>query len=260
MRTLDEEEKNLIKRIVEGQGYSRNIVNILDGHCFLEKAIVKIDGARKSGEVLYESHCKTPSSPSQEELDALAGQQNDLLLLLIKYLMLLRYLEDEHLVTLFDPALSSNKIVSFGDGLSNVQHISMPIYDSNLVELLLRYTRKEIIPSPALRDFVSNNFRTLDERRFSKQHAATWTAIVLSALIGIYGIYDGKATSSAHIAEIQQLRANQTAQAEKIVDDMKHLIEAIDEIDLSEALNDGTNRIVRELSALQSSIESLQEE
>ncbi len=53
-----------------------------------------------------------------------------------------------------------------GAGPINMPSFSMSIDDQTVVDLLIKYVQQEIIPSPSLRQFVKNKFRTDEQLRF----------------------------------------------------------------------------------------------
>jgi len=99
--------------------------------------------------------------------------------------------EKEELAIFFYPAQSSGVVIEFGMGAVNLPSFRMSIDDQTVVDLLIKYVHKEIMPSPALRVLEKNRFISDEERQFSRQQRVAWIAIIISLFLGIYGIYDG---------------------------------------------------------------------
>ena len=135
----------------------------------------------------------------------------------------------------------------------------MPIYDLNLCELLVRITRKEIIPSPALRDFVSNDFMTIEERQFRKQYVATWAAIILSGFLGISGILLSTSSSTTQAIEGEKLRNVISEKTIEVKTSIEDLATTVSTSNSAEIISEGIERIINELSDLHESTLSFAE-
>lgn len=183
MRVFDREEKEIISKVVNGEGYSRNLVNLIDR--YLQGVRIKVDYASCEAFFLFE--CQN-EEPTDNEISWAINRQKELIEVLITHVSLFRYFEKEELAFFFDPATSTDRFVEFGMGMVNRPSFTMQIDDKNIVNLLMTYLRKEIKPSPLLREYERNSYLSDDEIKFNKQHKATWAAIIVSILFGAYGV------------------------------------------------------------------------
>jgi hypothetical protein len=207
MRVFDEEEKQIIEKIIHGKGHARNLINIIDSHKNLQDTRIEIDKKNIKATFLFQIQAQ---EPTEEECNSAISKQMQLTELIIKYLVLFKFLEKEDLVVFFDPAKNDNEIISFGKGVVNLPTLSMSVDDQSIVELLIKYVHKEIMPSPALRVLANNKYVPDEERRFIRQLVAAWAAIIVSLFIGLYGVYNniqsGKTQELQTKTQIQENR------------------------------------------------------
>jgi len=187
MRVFDQEEKAIINKILHGSGYARNLINILDSIRNLQGVRVRIDRSNKTANFRFET--QNSESTINEDL-CFIERQRQLTELIITHVTLLRYLEKEELAVFFEPAKTTDNIITFGMGAANRPCLTMPIADQTVVDLLIKYINKEIRPSPLLKQLERNNYLTDEEIKFTKQYCVTWVAVFISVLIGLYGVYN----------------------------------------------------------------------
>lgn len=202
MKTFDETEERIIKRLVSGEGYARNFINIFDSLHDLQSTRIRLDKTNNTAEFLFEIQ---GSDPTDEESMTGIEKQKYLTELLIKYLILFEFLEKEMLATFFDSVSIANNIVVFGMGAENMPYFQISISDINIVKLLAKYIHKEIIPSPSLRKLVNNNFRFDDDIKFNKQLYVAWAGVGLALLIGLYNGYNTNGNSQTQVKNQQSL-------------------------------------------------------
>jgi hypothetical protein len=197
MRIFDEDEKKIIEKIIHGEGFSRNFINLIDCKTNLEGTRIEIDFTNKTATFLFQ--IQQEENPTAAETDWAIEKQKQLTELIIKYVTLFRYLEKEELAFFFDPAKNNDPVIRFGRGIENLPKFDMSIDDQNVVDLLIKYVHKEIMPSPSLRalekyDYIPDEERRFtqqlvsDEKRFGRQLTATWVAIGVSFLVGLSGV------------------------------------------------------------------------
>lgn len=184
MRKFSEEEQDIIRRLVESNGYSRNIVNLI-GNRDLEGVRFSMDRKTLSAKLLFEA---IGDIPSEEEVKRMSDRQNSIAKMILSYVALFRYLEKYDLAITYKPVSSSGNDIEFGLGAVNLPAHHWKLNDKSLSGLVKEYYDKEIIPTHSLRQLVENNFITEDEERFKSQMRATWTAIWVSIIIGILGL------------------------------------------------------------------------
>ncbi len=207
MRVFDSEEKIIINKIIDGVGYARNLINIIDSMNNLQGVRIRLNRQKNTGEFLFETQNE---EPTETEISASTEREKTLVELLITHVSLLRYLEKEELAFFFDPAGASDNEITFGMGAVNRPSLPMTINDKSIVELLLKYVHKEIRPSPLLRQLRNNNYLSDEEIKFKKQYYATWFTIIVSVVLGLYGIYNNHQNSKNQGKQFQtQLKENE---------------------------------------------------
>lgn len=207
MRVFDSEEKIIISKIIEGDGYARNLINIIDSMNNLQGVRIRLNRENQTGEFLFETQ---NTKPTDSEISASIEKEKTLVELLITHITLLRYLDKEELAFFFEPAGNAENEITFGMGAVNRPFLSMAINDKSIVELLLKYVHKEIRPSPLLRQLKNNNYLSDEEIKFNKQYFATWFTIIVSVVLGLYGIYNNHQNSKEQERQFQtQLKENE---------------------------------------------------
>lgn len=93
-------------------------------------------------------------------------------------------------------------------GIAYIKNKSIVYLD--IVHLLNKYANAIIYPLPRLEDFVKNDFKTVEQRRFDKQTCLTWISIAAAFFIGIISpfisnILSDKNTESKE-TDIEQLK------------------------------------------------------
>lgn len=184
MRKFSEEEQEIIRRLVESDGYSRNIVNLI-GSRGLEGVRFSMDRETLSAELLFEA---IGENPSDEEVRQMGNRQDSIAKMILSYVALFRYLEKYDLVITYKPASSSGNAIEFGQGAVNLPAHHWKLNDKSLAGLVAEYYDKEIIPTHPLQHLVENDFISDDEKRFKSQMRATWTAIWTSIILGILSL------------------------------------------------------------------------
>lgn len=224
MKIFSEEEQEIIRCLVDREGYSRNLINLIDSQRNLEGVRVKINKENSSVEFLFQSDT---SNFSDDQMQYIIRRHKEISELIIRYVVLFRYLEKNDFAISFSPAMTDKKKSVFGMGAENRPFIPSPFYDKTISDLLIEYVDKEIIPSHSLRVLVSKNFVTEEERRFKKQICATWIAILVSFLIGISGIYMGWRSSAEQSAQVVEQIALDKASLHAIQASVSEVITAV---------------------------------
>jgi len=207
MRVFDNEEKSIINKIIDGTGYARNLINIIDSMNNLQGVRIRLNRKEQTGEFLFETQ---NTEPTENEISSSIEREKLLIELIITHVSLLRYLEKEELAFFFNPAGTPDNEITFGMGATDRPSLSMVINDKSIVDLLLKYVHKEIRPSPLLKQLRNNNYLTDEEKKFNKQYVATWFTIFVSVLLGLYGIYNNHQNSIAQEIQFQtQLKENE---------------------------------------------------
>lgn len=185
MSKFSKEEKEIIRRLVESDGYSRNIVNLIGDHC-LEGVRFSLERETLITELLFEA---IGEEPSDEEVQQMGYRQDKIAKMILSYVTLFRYLEKYDLAISYKPASSSDDVIEFGQGAVNLPAHRWKLNDKGLAGLVAEYYDKEIIPTYQLQHLVDNNFLSDDELRFNSQIRATWLAIGVSVALGIMSFW-----------------------------------------------------------------------
>lgn len=182
MSNFGDDEKSIIDKIVLGSGFSRNFINIFDSLQRLQGVRISVDPAAQSAEYLFEV---ANANPTQQELQAGIDREKELTQELIAHLLVLKSLEKEGLAFFYTPASPSTGKVIFGAGAVNMPSLSMPIYDRQIIDLLIRYIHLEVVHKPKLVHLQANKYKSDDERRFGIQMIATWSALAISIIMRV---------------------------------------------------------------------------
>lgn len=213
MKIFSTEEKSIIKIIVNGTGHERNLLNFLDTPTNLGNVRLEVNKVTKTTEFFFETINRVPSG---DEISNATKKQSEIVELIIRYVVLLQYLEDENLAIFFEPTKSRIDIIKFGGGAINLPSVGMSIDDSNTIALLIKYSDKQILPTNALKELVSNNYLSNDEIRYRSNSWKTILAIGVSMVLGIYGMYNNHSNSKSQNAEFQSLLKENSKNAQLI--------------------------------------------
>ncbi len=182
MKIFDEEEQAIIGAITRGEGYSRNLGNIFEKENNLQDVCIIIFSKEKMASIEFLLHNSTPTDEKNDEMREMADTLTEKL---IKYVMLFKYLEKEELAIFYDSAMNNENIITIGNSVYEPNPGCFQIYDKNVIDLLIKYFHKEVLPSPMLRKLEKNKFVSDEERRYRKQLYTTWFAIALSFFSGL---------------------------------------------------------------------------
>lgn len=187
MSIFNNEEKSIIEEIISGQGFSRSLGNIF--YKYLKDVGLKINPKEKIAEYFF--IVSNPKNPSQVEMSKNAVSEEFLTSKLITHLLLLERLENENLAFFYKPSV--NTINQFGDfDFTNPNSVPTKINDINVIELLIKYIDKEIIPKSELINLKANNYLTENQMEIKNSSFRTWTGIILASILSfstlVYGI------------------------------------------------------------------------
>ena len=220
MRVFDDLETSVIERIVEGKGYSRNLINLLDSKSNLQRIRVKLNKDEKTLTYLFE---REHTEPQYEGVLTIIEDEERLSEFLIKHVVLIQYLEKHDYITIFERLSKTDGIWEFGEGSKNRPYTETEFNDLQIIELLARYIDKEILPSPALKELYRNDFKTDDEIRFKKQNTSAWAAIILSAILGACGIVNNQASNKSQDVKFDKQLKQNSESTSKIIEALNNL-------------------------------------
>jgi len=232
---FDKIEKDFIVAINHGEIYTRTLSSLL--YKYLINTRIYID--RGNNQAIYYFQIKEQNNPTPEELAWIIDKEKELNEIIIRLLTLLIYLEKENLVTFFDVEENKTPRMPFGQGVINEQVIEMHINDKAIINLLIKYDRKEIIPSPALKNLEKNKFRSWDEVKFKRKSFATNLAIFLSFIIGVGGILTTYFNGRSNKEYLQIISEQKDQQINKLISKVGNY----NVIDYNKRINEISERI-----------------
>lgn len=139
MKTFDEEDKKVVELILESKGFQRSLNNIIFQLCDLEYVRINIDKETMEVKFLLESE---NVNPTEEEFERGIIKKELIIEQIIRIIALLKYLEKEELVILFDSVKSTENPIKLGLGASNMPYFTMKVEDQKIIEMLVKYIYK----------------------------------------------------------------------------------------------------------------------
>lgn len=249
MNTFGDDEKSIVDKIVLGRGFSRNLINIFDSLQRLQGVRISVDPATRSAEYLFQI---VNANPTQQELQAGIEREKQLTQELITHLLVLESLEKAGLAFFYTPTSPSTGKVEFGVGDVNMPSFSIPIYDSRIIDLLIRYVHLEIVPKPELVRLHHNKYKSDDERRFGIQMIATWSALAVSIIIGLIGIFNNYESDIESNKKHAEVISSVDANVAKIESSIKGLVipDIVDYSKSIEHIGSSIDLVSKEIKAL----------
>ena len=92
--------------------------------------------------------------------------------------------------------------------------------DEQTQKYLLAHTDYIIHPTEDLKNHVKNKYKTNDEKRHNQTLWATWIAIIVSLLLGIFGVYQN-ALDKTEVIKIDEKQKTEIINALKKQDEKK---------------------------------------
>lgn len=180
MRTFTYVERKYI-HLLNSSDTGRRITEIFDN--VLTRSNLEIDRAARTATFQFETGAPSGTSQQTNETIQKFRQLQYELVVLVK---LIKYLVDNGLLTPYLPDPPLGNQIRFGQGTSVATTMNFP--DTQVVDLLLSQIDSRFIPSPELRELENNKFIPLDERRFRKVQRLSWVAIIISLILGVWGV------------------------------------------------------------------------
>lgn len=174
MKPFNDFEKGVINYLVKNKDGQLLVGNLLD--FILKDECLKIDVGTSSIDVHFVLN---------KEYDIDTQRVDMLQRKLIMTIHLLKYLDENRYITLFDCANFMQSSVIIGQGAQNVTYIPYEFPDKEVAKLILSYYSKQIIVSEELIDLVLHKYIPQEERHFRDTLCATWAGIIASIVIGL---------------------------------------------------------------------------
>lgn len=199
MRVFSDIEKELLRRILSGQG--RNLYSLIDPYI----AGTSFHASRKDNKLTIFFQVDAPAQPTLIHLERVQEIQS----LLIQAVNLIKLFEDKGYFFTYEGAHRIGNEFTFGRAVINQPSIGYEFPDTRVSELFCKYASVEIFITPELQKFIDDGFRARDEVRADRQYKRTGIAIVI-AIIGLllnfsFSIYKELKTSSN---ELSRTRTN----------------------------------------------------
>ncbi|GET35032.1 hypothetical protein PbJCM13498_38950 [Prolixibacter bellariivorans] len=177
MRLLNKEEKELCKRILEGDGNNNFIGNLL--YSKLSGVTISVTRETQEVKVLIDRKSDDPSEVLKNDMPRI----KEITVLLLNVVNLIKLLEKENYIMLLQVSSTpSNKTTTFGQGIADSVKTCMEFPDPAISELLIEYVDKEIFVTEEFRQFCANKYISRDEQRFRKQISKTNFALSLTII------------------------------------------------------------------------------
>jgi len=166
MRLLNDTEKDFCKRILVGNGANNFLENIIDHK--LGGVRISITKSPKKVELLLETQNQ---NPTKEEFNRLKSLRNNVISDITTVVNLIKMLERESYIILFNGATVSQNKFEFGQGAINLCFILSDIdtTDNVIMDLLIDYVGKEIVLTEEFREFCKNDYISREELRHRKE-------------------------------------------------------------------------------------------
>lgn len=174
MKPFNDFEKGVINYLVKNRDGQLLVGNLLD--FILKDEYLKIDVETSSIDVHFVLN---------KEYDIDTQRIDMLQRKLIMTIHLLKYLDENRYITLFDCANFAQSDIIVGQGACNVPDKPYKFPDKEVTKLILTYCVKQIIISEELVDLVQHKYITLEERKFRKTLRVAWAGVIASIVIGL---------------------------------------------------------------------------
>lgn len=196
MRQFSSIEKEIIQTICEGHKTMANLVCL-----YLDNETVQISHANGTNPLtLYIDNKKYKDNAVSER----AFEITEKIVIIIN---LLKYLEENALISYFIPSHGKPFVGNFTKTMelytyyqnNKTEFTGWWYTDSQTQKYLLDHTDCIIHPTEDLKIHVKNKYQTKDEKRHFQTILATWIAIGISLLLGVYGVYQNNINKTQEI-------------------------------------------------------------
>lgn len=213
MRQLSTEEQKIAKLIYDGHG--PNLPTILDNK--LQRVRICVQREPVNMTILFKINQETPTEQDSFEV---VNRANFLGVDIITTVNLLKILQTEGYIILYERANNIDNVSYYGQGAEKGHSIKYRFPDLKIIELFAEYSSKDIIATPEFKRFVEHGYISRDEQRFQLQITTattalntskralrvSTTALIFAILIGLtnllYNIF-GKKNNPVKINEAQ---------------------------------------------------------
>lgn len=177
MRLLNSGEQKFCRRILNGDGKNNYLSNIIDDH--LDGVRISITRNPRKVDLHFTIQSKQPTN---DELNMVRQRSQDISLLILNVVNLIKLLEKENYIMLLQRATQVPNQFTFGRGFISSQCVTKQLPDPTISSLLIDYIDKEIFVTEEFRQFCQNGFIARDEQRFRRQICITTSALCVAVL------------------------------------------------------------------------------
>lgn len=183
MRLLSNNEQDLCRRILNGDGSNNYLGNIIDHK--LDGVRISLTSNPNNVDLLFTIQ---NASPTQEETEMVIKRVPQITVEILTVVNLINLLEKEGYIMLLQQVTQVPQKSVLGRGISNLHSIKSDFADVKISELLIDYSTKEIFITEEFRQFCARNFIARDEQRFREQIARTHWALAITVIALIINI------------------------------------------------------------------------
>lgn len=184
MKKFNSVERKYIQLINSTNEIGRSIIDIFDND--LTATRLTINKTEKTAVFKFELD---GSEPSDKELNWIIDKIHELQYKIVILTNLIHYLENNGLLTTYTSHQSLDNKITFGQGAEDSVAVSHTFSDSKIIDLLIQYIDKRLLPSVELKELEKHKFKSSEERIFFKEHLVAWVAIAISIILGLWGIF-----------------------------------------------------------------------
>ena len=173
MRQLNTEEKRFCQLIHDKKG--TNMLTIIDDK--LVGVRIRIQRKPELLKFLFEAQNETPDNA---DLISAVDRLQVLGVDVITIANLLKMLQDEGYIILYERANTIENEVDYGQGAVNAPSLPYRFPDDKLSSLFIEYSSKDIIVTPEFERFIKEGYISRDEQRYQTQIRTATTALMTS--------------------------------------------------------------------------------
>lgn len=184
MRTLSQIEKEICKRILQGNGRNNFLSNIIDNE--LKRVCIYVDFTKQKSHLIFTVNNIQNITP--EEYTDINQRTESITFYILQVVNLIHILEKEGYILLLERGVNSTEPSQYGRCISNLPSIKHDFVDKNIIKLLCEYSNKEIYATAEFERFCQKDFLARDEQRFRKQILFTQIALGITLLAFLFNI------------------------------------------------------------------------
>lgn len=219
MKKFNTLERNYIHLINSTNEIGRSIIDIFDND--LTATRLTINKTDKTAVFKFELES---NEPNDKESNWIITKIHELQYKIVILTNLIHYLENNGLLTSYIPHSSVENEITFGQGAEDSVAVRHSFSDSKIIDLIIQYIDKRLLPSVELKELEKHKFKSSEERKFFKEQLVAWIAIAISIILGLVGIFMNVFDESNN-----NLRNDLKKEVKVLNDSLSHSIKSIKE-------------------------------